>query len=298
MAIIYKCINNNTGKVYIGQTIRSLNERKAEHIKELRKGIKRGIWQDEYNKDGLFAFSFEIVEEVVNELLLPEIETKYILLFNALEPTGYNRKLGSYSNLNDSIRLEKYSLDSIIDSLKLLIQSNPLLTIPEISKATGVSVDSVQDISRGKAYRWLNELCPEDYSIVENILASGLQRDSYFQREKIEQCLLMLLDGYKHKDISIKLGLSIHQVNDIASGKTHKWLSTSLPVEYQELIQGLNNKRSSKYIIKDVSTGELITVTNKSEFARNRLIDHRRVSDLLNGRVNKIYGRYVLHKVE
>lgn len=296
MAIIYKCVNNITGKNYIGQTIRSLNERKAEHFKELRKGIKKGIWQDEYNKYGISAFSFEIVEEVVNELSLPEVETKHILLLNTLEPTGYNRRLGS-TNLNSDIRLEKYSLSSIIQSLGLLIQSTPVLTISEISKVTGVSADSIQDISRGKAYRWLLDLCPEDYSIIENIIASGLQRDSYFQREKIEQCLLMLVDGCRHKDISAKLGLSIHQVNDISSGKTHKWLSTSLPTEYQDLIQGLNSKRNSRYIVKDIITGELIAVTNKSEFARNRLIDHRRVSDLLNGKVTKIYDRYILQKI-
>lgn len=297
MSIIYKCTNSVTGKSYIGQTIRPLNERKVEHYKELRKGLKKGLWQQEYNIYGISAFSFEIIEEVTNELLLSELEIKYILLLNTLEPSGYNKKLGS-TNLGTDIHLEKHSLTSIIHSLRLLIQSNPVLTIPEISIITGVTSDAIQDISRGKAYRWLVDLCPEDYSIVENIINSGLQRDSYFQREKLEQCLLMLIEGYTHKDISTKLGLSIHQVNDTASGKVHRWLATSMPVEYQELMQNLNKKRDTKYIVKDTSTGELVPVTNKSEFARSRLIDHRRVSDLLNGKVHTIYKRYILHKVE
>ncbi len=289
MGIIYKCTNKLTSRIYIGQSIRSLQERALEHIKELKNKKKKGLWQEDYDLYGRDSFIFEILEESGD--ILSDLENSYILELNTLEPNGYNKKLGS-SNKSEIIRLYKNTMPQIASSLKLLIQPTPFLTIPEISLITGMSVSMLSDLSCGKAYNWLADLYSEDYEIIQSIIDSKLQRDSFFQKDSIEKALLMLIDGLTHKDIATKVGLSIYQVHDISICKTHTWLKNLYPSEYAQLSEKIASKRNKSTTIIDVITGEVFLVINKSEFARNKNLDHRRVSDLINGKMKCIYGRY------
>lgn len=63
MPLIYLCKNTITGKMYIGCTIRSLNERKWEHFKELASGKKGGVWQEDYAVHGKQTMEFTVLED-------------------------------------------------------------------------------------------------------------------------------------------------------------------------------------------------------------------------------------------
>src|SRR6056300_224556 len=103
--IIYK-ITSPSGKVYVGQTIRSFEKRVAEHKRESSccTLIKRAI--DKYGDE----MNYELIEDNVPQEQLDEREIYWINHFNSLAPDGYNCTTGGqftkgYSQeLKDKIR--------------------------------------------------------------------------------------------------------------------------------------------------------------------------------------------------
>jgi|ETNmetMinimDraft_21_1059911.scaffolds.fasta_scaffold06129_7 hypothetical protein len=88
MGIIYK-ITNPSNKVYIGQTIHTLEERIKGHKKSSTNCtlLKRAI--DKYGDE----MKYEKLEEVSDELL-DEREIHWIKHYNSLAPNGYNCSAG------------------------------------------------------------------------------------------------------------------------------------------------------------------------------------------------------------
>ena len=75
---IYQIRNVINDKLYIGSTTRYFSQRKAEHFKNLRKGIHSSIiLQNAWNKYGEKSFKFEILEECTKEKCL-EREQYYL----------------------------------------------------------------------------------------------------------------------------------------------------------------------------------------------------------------------------
>jgi len=63
---IYRIINQSTGKSYIGQSI-NLRKRKIQHFSNLKCGKHENDYlQKGYNKYGLDAFTFSILEYTEN----------------------------------------------------------------------------------------------------------------------------------------------------------------------------------------------------------------------------------------
>ena len=88
MGIIYK-LTSPSGKIYIGQTTRSFQQRLKEHITQ--SGCV--ILSFALKKYGFENFEKEILITCDDDLLnIKEIE--YIKLFNSLEPNGYNIRTG------------------------------------------------------------------------------------------------------------------------------------------------------------------------------------------------------------
>lgn len=88
MGFIYKITNQITGKIYVGKTARSLEERYQEHIKLSNKSkhyLHRSI-----KKYGSEFFSIDLLEEVFNTDTLNEREVFWITQLNTLVPNGYN----------------------------------------------------------------------------------------------------------------------------------------------------------------------------------------------------------------
>lgn len=86
---IYK-YTSPSGKSYIGQTIRSLEER-AGHDGKNYKGSYE--FYKAIRKYGFKNFEIEVLAEVLQEQL-NQMEIKYIQLFNTLIPNGYNISAG------------------------------------------------------------------------------------------------------------------------------------------------------------------------------------------------------------
>lgn len=91
MAYVYKITNNVNGKIYIGQTNRSIEERFSQHKKDAfrERNEKRPLYSA-IRKYGVDAFSIELVEETEDPL---EREKYWIEYFGSFK-NGYNATIG------------------------------------------------------------------------------------------------------------------------------------------------------------------------------------------------------------
>ena len=108
MGIIYK-ITSPSNKIYIGQTIHTLEERIKGHKKVSSNCtlLKRAI--DKYNT----KMVYEIIETVPDELL-DEREVHWIKYYNSLAPNGYNCSAGG----NNKKKLSDLLKDNISKGMR------------------------------------------------------------------------------------------------------------------------------------------------------------------------------------
>lgn len=95
MGIIYK-ITSPSNKVYIGQTINTLEKRWKEHIYDCNDPKKNHCkaLNNAIKKYGHSVFKVEIIEECNEIEKLNELEYTYINLYNSIIPKRYNIKYG------------------------------------------------------------------------------------------------------------------------------------------------------------------------------------------------------------
>jgi len=96
--IIYKATNIINNKVYIGQTVRNLNQRIKEHERksqtDLDTKFSRAI-----NKYGFNNFTWDFLENTNNKKDLDSLEIKYIIEYNSINK-GYNTHTGGTGGYN------------------------------------------------------------------------------------------------------------------------------------------------------------------------------------------------------
>lgn len=93
MGYIYKITNKVNNKVYIGQTIRTIEERYQRHLVEAKRHTNRPLY-DSMNHYGYDNFSVEQIVEAPEEEL-NALEAFYISYYNSATSTfGYNLTLG------------------------------------------------------------------------------------------------------------------------------------------------------------------------------------------------------------
>jgi group I intron endonuclease len=95
MGFIYS-ITSPIGKIYIGQTRRDVEKRKTEHFKCPGSCI---LLENAIKKYGQEQMKCEVLLEI-NDELLDEHEKKFIEMYNALEPNGYNIRSGGVAGIH------------------------------------------------------------------------------------------------------------------------------------------------------------------------------------------------------
>jgi group I intron endonuclease len=99
--IIYRAVLIEDGRIYIGQTIRSLKERISEHL-------HRGLFY--FNKAvikyGVDGFKWEIIDKAYSQKELDEKESYYINLYKSnIKEFGFNLTSGGeHVNYSDDVR--------------------------------------------------------------------------------------------------------------------------------------------------------------------------------------------------
>ena len=93
MGIIYKVTTQENGKIYIGQTIQTLNERKNKHYYKARQEEYTTHFINALRKYPEEAFIWEIIDEAETQEALDKKEKYWIAYYNSVEE-GYNTKDG------------------------------------------------------------------------------------------------------------------------------------------------------------------------------------------------------------
>ena len=97
MGYIYKITNNINGKVYIGKTTKTVEERWKGHLKKMN--YKKNKFYNALNKYGIDNFTIEEIEECDDDLLNEE-EIYWINFYNSYE-NGYNSTGGGDGRKNN-----------------------------------------------------------------------------------------------------------------------------------------------------------------------------------------------------
>lgn len=89
--LIYKVTNKQNNKVYIGQTVKSLSQRRAEHKHRFLYENSHNKFYNAIKKYGWENFKWEVLEESNDWTydILDSKEKYYIQLYNSIE-SGYN----------------------------------------------------------------------------------------------------------------------------------------------------------------------------------------------------------------
>lgn len=130
--LIYKITNKLNNKIYVGQTTRTLEIRKKDHIHNVQKGIKTHLYSA-MRKYGIENFVFEKICDVDSVENLNILERYYINKYNSVDK-GYNMIDGGRNNimfvpevkeLHDNIMRTQEVRQKISNSMKKYRQENP-----------------------------------------------------------------------------------------------------------------------------------------------------------------------------
>ena len=114
MSYIYKITNTNNNKVYIGQTINSLDKRLNKHKAQINCKNQCSALYSAMRKYGVSTFNIEpIVEGCFSKEELNNLEVFFIRNTQSLSPEGYNLQTGG-----GSFRLTGCVKEKISNSLK------------------------------------------------------------------------------------------------------------------------------------------------------------------------------------
>lgn len=105
---IYKITNIITNKIYIGKTIKSLNERLNKHFRYAYKYDTHNVLSNSIRKHGRENFIIEEIEKCNSLKQLNKREIYWIKQLNSKVPVGYNMTDGGDGLTNPSDELKTY----------------------------------------------------------------------------------------------------------------------------------------------------------------------------------------------
>lgn len=98
--IIYKVTNKKSGNVYIGQTVKSLEERKHNHFLSSLSKNSKSKFHKAIKSYGIDNFNWEVVDTAKTKDELNQKEIQYISEYNSIED-GYNMIEGGTGGYNE-----------------------------------------------------------------------------------------------------------------------------------------------------------------------------------------------------
>ena len=173
MAYIYKITNLINGKLYIGKTSNSIEERWQEHISDSQRErcIKRPLY-DAFNKYGIKNFQIEEIEQVEDDELACQREIYWIDKLRTYigfdDCNGYNATLGGdskrYYNYKElaNAYLELGTLKAVTDKFNC----DPD-TVKKACKENNILILSNFEIIKSKYSKKVAQLDPETLEIIK-----------------------------------------------------------------------------------------------------------------------------------
>ena len=97
--IVYIARHKINGKVYVGQTVRTLTDRQGKHRYDALIAVKNGRFNAAIREYGLSAFEFREISQAFDRDELDQMETCAIAMNESCNPEfGYNISPGGHSS--------------------------------------------------------------------------------------------------------------------------------------------------------------------------------------------------------
>lgn len=145
---IYKVTNQINYHMYIGQTMRTIDARWKQHVKDAMSEVDDYYFHRairKYKKENFVVVQIDVIcSKTLSELKfeLNKLERHYINIFNTYNPNGYNGALGGEGS---SVRpIDYYSLDKV-----LVCQFDSMTAASEY---TGLSMTSITENCNGTSF--------------------------------------------------------------------------------------------------------------------------------------------------
>ena len=224
--IIYKVICKMNGKIYIGQTIKNLNGRKAGHKHQAFKGDRRCIFQQALLDEGFENFVWEQIDTADSKEELDKLEKYYIKKYKCDNPKfGYNNTDGGVCGKpNEEVR----------QKLRDAQTSERRLRVSEALKGRVFSEESCKKMSvscKGRKFteehkRKLSEAKKgkkqkRDYVVKRIEARIGTKINNYkYDNIILQNIRKALTEGEKGIVIAKRYGVSNSFVSQIKNGRT------------------------------------------------------------------------------
>ena len=217
MSLIYKATFPN-GKVYIGQTTQTLENRKYQHRRDAIDLNRKSPFFFAIRKYGWENIKWEVVEE--GEFTVEELDDKeiyYISFYHSCVKdencNGYNVLKGRHND--DSLRIRLKDMKPILD--KIIQMNKDGIEEQEIAKEVNLDVDTVKRILKGRTWRYYTGISRVPPQI------------NYLSLSEIEEILLMHKNGKSFQEIADKLGRNKTTIWEVLNGNTYQEI-TKIPV--------------------------------------------------------------------
>lgn len=168
MGYIYTIKNKTDNKIYVGQTMRDVEERWKDHLKK-RSNCR--YLSSAIKKYGVDNFEFKLVC-ITFDNQLNDMEIKYIEKYNCLVPNGYNLRIGGNNGKHHAETKQKIS-----DTLRKRYENDIIrLSNPRIGKPLSeITKKKLSEAHKGKK--------PSQETIQKNIVSRRKNKTIQFDME-------------------------------------------------------------------------------------------------------------------
>jgi len=152
---LYKVTNTKNGKVYIGQTNRSIEERWKEHCKPALR--ERSYLSNAIQKYGKENFAVEELAKCETQEELDKQEDELINSHNSMSPNGYNLRHGGMGGklseeAKEKVRQARIGKKHSNESKKKMSESNKGITPVSARPVIGTNLKTGEKIYLEHAY--------------------------------------------------------------------------------------------------------------------------------------------------
>ena len=280
---VYHIKNLVNGKVYIGSSI-DINKRWKEHINSLRI-FKHHSYklQRAWDKHGEDNFSFEIIEIFNGDIAeLRKLEQYYLDLYNASDFSfGYNVSSNTFGRgaqpstyediINGKLMISKEQFDQVIHYL-----CNSRISIPEISKITGVQYRSIYQIYYKENYKNI----VKDMNFIHRTISGEDNHNNKLTEDWVIEIISMLLNKNYMIDIARKYKISTNIICDIYYHRTWKEYTKDIVFPEYEKAYNTPTKPISQY---DLEGNFIASFESAREAERVTGIGYKMISRVCKG---------------
>lgn len=291
--IIYKATNLLTNKIYIGQTIKSINERRKSHLYSARTDSPYKFHKA-IRKYGSKQFKWEIVDEGIDHIQLNRLEEFYIIKHDCVE-NGYNtlyKIQDTTFKQSSEFRKKLTDLSDEEASIVKCLNETENLTQTEIRRLTNISPVIIRNIVLNLGYDWVKSSSTHPFtkeqihevkqqSIDIKIKSNNNRPDRTieskskiikFSDETIAD-ILWFLENTDMTSPELSEMFNYSNMSDLRNNKTRTWVKASKSVskellEKAEKIKNNRSKNDLKYkisIIKKIMNDKLLNQSQCSK---------------------------------